>query len=173
MFLCDYTVSFLRLRSRTAKGHGNLYFFQIFNWSIGCFVAGYVFHERLHKALGMLRRKYDAGLYFAFGCSGHDVHKVYHEFCMGVRNNGKICISTFSHFFGNFYIDLVLRLVCIVHKTKIGKLVHGAALNKKTAPLEAVFKDYQLYLLFHIFVDECAGTTGAIDQLEVDAECCS
>ena len=90
--------------------------FEVFYGAIGGFVAVYIFDQRFHETLGMLRGKNDPGFHLAFGRAGHHVHEINHKFSMRMGDDGQVRIGSFCHFFCNFYIDLVLRL--LVHKLR-------------------------------------------------------
>lgn len=71
----------------------------------------------------MLGCKDDAAFDLAFGGAGHHVHKVNHKFGVGMGNNGQVGIGAFGYFFRDFYVDLALGLLVLLHVEKLNTKV--------------------------------------------------
>ena len=99
------------LGSRSSEVHRKRNFLKILDFAIRSFKTEDIFGKRLHEAFGMLWSKYDPRLNFAFGSSGHNIHKINHKFRVGMGYDSQIGVFPLSYFFTDFDIQLISGLI--------------------------------------------------------------
>jgi hypothetical protein len=120
----------------SAKIHGYFHLFKVLNYAVRLFEPRYIFHEGLHKPLGVLRGHYQPAFHLAFGRAGHYVYKIEYKLGMAMGNYGKVGILAFSYFFGYFNIQLPLILVAHGNKNfwQISGTMAAKAAKKYSVP---------------------------------------
>ena len=83
------------------------------------FVSHYVFLQSKHKTLGVLWGKNNTTANLSLRHTRQDTRKIYNKITRPVGNNSKVSILPLSHLLREFYLQVLLIVIIIIHNFKI------------------------------------------------------